>query len=110
MVETTPVGQTFYEAEAEVFFPEGCKCPYGRDADGSCDWCQVYYNGPSHLVEHRLTHPFIYCRNCESVQPYFFGVGVEPHDLVCQTCATIAVCFHEHIPATKALQPKEEGK
>ena len=39
-METTKFGQTFYEKEATIAYPDGCHCP-----DGSCDWCLVYYNG-----------------------------------------------------------------
>lgn len=42
-MEVTPMGQVFYRAEADSAVPLGCTC---HDRSGSCDWCQVYYNGP----------------------------------------------------------------
>jgi len=42
-METTPMGQTFYREEADAAVPRGCTC---HDKSGSCDWCQIYYDGP----------------------------------------------------------------
>jgi hypothetical protein len=36
--------QKFYRKEADHFFPEGCQC---HDDSGSCDWCVIYYEGPT---------------------------------------------------------------
>jgi hypothetical protein len=46
VMETNKQGQTTYEAEANAAHPEGCKCP---DRSGSCDWCQIYYDGPPEI-------------------------------------------------------------
>lgn len=38
--------QKFYQQEADAMFPAGCKC--GNNGGGDCDWCGIYYYGPSH--------------------------------------------------------------
>ena len=48
LMETTPMGQTFYPQEANALFPQGCQC---HDRSGSCDWCRVYYDGPEEAEE-----------------------------------------------------------
>ena len=39
--EVTKWGQVFYRKEADATHGR-CRCP---DDSGSCDWCQVFYNG-----------------------------------------------------------------
>ena len=42
-MEKTKFGQTFYKYEADALH-DRCSC---TDDSGSCEWCHVYYNGPT---------------------------------------------------------------
>ena len=50
-METTPMGQRFYREEADRLFPRGCSCP---DKSGSCEWCQIYYEGDEELIAEKI--------------------------------------------------------
>ena len=50
MPETTPMGQTFYAFEADLYAPEGCIAignEHGACMDRGCKWCWIYYDGPN---------------------------------------------------------------
>lgn len=64
---TNQFGQTFYEEEAMLVFPEGCTCgPFGtpgNNTGGDCPFCQIYYGEVVPRTEH--VYPPIPIRTCD---------------------------------------------
>lgn len=68
-METTPHVQPFYREEADQMYPRGCQCWWSNSGD--CDWCQVYYEGPT-------------CPECGEARP---GSARVLANMKCELCA-----------------------